>query len=219
LVLELIQSIPKLTRLEIYCTFDYTEPEPADSYATYASVTPLSSALTCVKDTLEHLKVGADLVIEDTELGVGTVTDFCSLKQLRCLQTVEIPFFVLLGRGPERPKLADVLPPSLRSLKFGDDVWPVHPLDFNQSLMMGKFVEFFGAGAWKETTPLLESVILSLCGYDQAFEDMRSREWRPNRGEREFRKLCTENGLQCEVLRYNSYNGRSEYRNVYIYDE
>jgi hypothetical protein len=199
-VRELIRSTPRLTRLELHYMLD--QSEEASPYTPSISAKPLSFALASVKNTLQHLKIGYKTIFNKIRLGPGTVIGFCSLKQLHHLQTVDIPFRVLLGHGLDGPTLADVLPRSLRSLKFGDDASIIQPLDWNEGIVMMEFDEYLGDGLWKETTPELNAVTISLCSYYELYGNGVARGWRPDGGERKFRQLCAENGLKCDVIHY-----------------
>jgi hypothetical protein len=89
----------------------------------------------------------------------------------------------------------------LSTLRFGDDDWGIGTLEWNEIPMMGKFEEYFCGENWKETTPKLNSVILSLKGYDESKCGCLYREWATWSGESRFKRLCTENALQCDVIR------------------
>lgn len=200
LVLELIQAAPKLRRLEIHYQLD--QSQGSGSHCDNVDGNALSSALTSVKDTLEHLKISYEFEIDGGEFAQPTTSGFCSLQQLHRLRTADIPFFLLLGWYPdEAPALADVLPRSLSALRFGDEDWWGDRVEWSEDLMMRKLVEYFRAEGWKETTPDLKNVVLSLW----SFHEVRGnyyREWLRDGGERNFKRLCAENGLQCEVVRY-----------------
>jgi hypothetical protein len=200
-VLGLIYAATKLTRIEIHYQLD--QLKPIGRYNAYSiKGDALSNALTSAQATLKHLKLSYEAFI-GSGIMRPAVRGFCSLRQLQCLQTVDIPLFLLLGWRPiGAPALADVLPSSLKMLRFGDDEW-VDMLEWDESLIMEKFVEYFGDQRWKNTTPNLKSVVLSLWAYDDVNDDCPDREWKPNGGESSFKRLCSENGLLCEVIRNN----------------
>jgi hypothetical protein len=72
---------------------------------------------------------------------------------------------------------------------------------WDETLMMEKFVEFFGDEHWRRTCPRLKNVVLSLCRFDDMYDDDPEMEWKPNGGEADLKELCTSNGLECEVIR------------------
>ncbi|KAF1998642.1 hypothetical protein P154DRAFT_621570 [Amniculicola lignicola CBS 123094] len=203
-VLECIHNTPKLTRLEIYYQLDEAHPKAWECIDGKA----LSFGLANVKSTLTHLKISYDLyTIDFTD---PPTKGFCSLQALHKLESVDIPFFVLLGWLPGKaPSLADVLPHSLSVLKFGDDDWYDEKFDdgdeecWNETCMMRTFTKYFGGFTWEKTTPNLKLVIFSLKGYDGT----QVSDWRRNGGQRIFEQLCHENGLKCKVIRGERYLG------------
>lgn len=204
LVPKLIQAAPKLTRVEIHYQLNKKKGIGRRNVG-WILGDRLSSALTCVKNTLEYLKVSYELVSEGSDNTRAIASSFYSLKQLHRLQTADVPFFLLLGWVPEKaPALADVLPCSLSTLQFGDDEWWMSGILWDESLMMAKFADYFQDKRWKETTPNLKKVTLSLWVYDEAEDDdYLYKEWRADGGESDFKRLCIDNGLHCDVIRKN----------------
>jgi hypothetical protein len=199
-VLELIQAAPNLSRLEVHYRLDQSIEE--FKYSAHIKGSSLSSAMSCAKNTLKHLKISYELMAGGFILTHPTTSEFCSLQQLNCLQTVEIPFFLLLGCFPDKaPAIEDVLPRNLSILRFGDDVWWFEGLSWDESLMMEKFLEYIDGERWKEITPKLKNVIFSLCGYDYVHGSVSGREWLTDGGESDFKRLCSQNRLRCEVIR------------------
>ncbi|KAF2738245.1 hypothetical protein EJ04DRAFT_560833 [Polyplosphaeria fusca] len=205
-LLNLLSQTPKLTKLACtYCLNQVQETFPTD-----VDGEELSWALKKVKDTLKYLKIEY-IVSLRSDHGRPTAWHPCVLKQFPVLMHLEIPFFVLLGwpaphwsshgsRNFNVPTLSELLPRSLVSLKFGDDDWMSQEVERDSESMLRKFEEFFAGMKWKEATPNLKRVVLSLQGFDDAYDDDRAPGWRQP-GEDSFKRLCVDNGLECEVLR------------------
>ncbi|KAF2657770.1 hypothetical protein K491DRAFT_714233 [Lophiostoma macrostomum CBS 122681] len=205
LTLDLIQAAPQVTTIDLDYTIDQRPEAGGASNAIDGNA--LSSGLAAVKDTLEHLKISYTL--RPDVFSHAAISGYCSLKQLETLRTAEIPFFLLLSfypRGEEGapPSIADVLPAGLDVLKFSDDEWGIDQIDWmeeaawNEDLMMEKFIEYFGEERWRQTTPKLTKVVLSLCKFEDKFD------WKPSGGVADFEELCTSNGLECEVYRHRT---------------
>lgn len=164
----------------------------------------LSHQLNPVKDTLKHLKITYQIDVRDDYIN-GPVSQHCSLKHLSVLSNLKIPFFVLLGLNPElAPKLGDVLPRSLVSLSFEDDVWWAES-SWNGKTCVTVPVEFVEDEKWKQFTPSLKTLDFGMRNDDESDADGAKKLGEasplPNAGGVFFKRLCKENGLVCEVFR------------------
>jgi hypothetical protein len=81
----------------------------------------------------------------------------------------------------------------------------MYVLDWDERLIMDKLVEYFGDEGWKQTTPQLKTVVLSLCGYNDVFDGRESPIWWADEGEREVKHLFADNELQFEVFRHQEH--------------
>lgn len=179
----------------------------------------LASNLYCHKDTLTHLKISYEVSDHfDDQHDKQYTRGQCSLRTLLQLKTLTIPLAVLLGRAPDPTvKISDMLPPSLIEFTIGEDHghWddskdrPTHKPRF------GFFMDFVRDRHWERTTPNLRIFnVLSEREVSEREDELALRDdhyplppgIRTPRsdvyvGEEEFKTLCSENGLTCEVFR------------------
>ncbi|KAH7138734.1 hypothetical protein B0J11DRAFT_610222 [Dendryphion nanum] len=200
LVLGLIQTAPRLTRINIHYKIDQHNHNRCR--ITQIVAEDLSAALINVKDTLVHLRITYDRRCDNDEFSFDVTTGHCSLQPLHRLRDADIPFFVLFGPWQEiAPTLADLLPCNLRTLRFGDDDWCDDRISWDGDSMMEKILDYLGDKAWKWKTPHLKKVIYSLNTFDDINIDYDQAGWTEVGGEQKLRQLCSENGVQCEVIR------------------
>ena len=119
------------------------------------------------------------------------------------LKTVDIPFCILLGsHHKDSPKIADVLPRSLVTLNFGEDAWWVDAFRWNKRLIVRVLTEFVEERIWIDATPELKDLNVSLAHENEVQKAMpeEDSEWLLYNGEKDFKHLCPENGLNCDVF-------------------
>lgn len=190
----LLKQTPNLQSL----VYDCTDPIAPGFVLEY-----LQSALGHVRDTLKQLVVkfrpNINPLLGFTPVSGGIIL---SLGSLACLEDLEISLGVLYGlKEPKSaPPLSEFLPERLKRLTINDNLWQGRSYTdsewrFEPSGTLLK--NFFGGGAWKSTTPLLEEFVLDM----QKNGAPRSGEyWGRKEIREELQKLVESQGIRCSIL-------------------
>ncbi|ORY13172.1 hypothetical protein BCR34DRAFT_586697 [Clohesyomyces aquaticus] len=167
----------------------------------------LSAALDHVKHTLIHLKLNYDAFATDPlpDFSGPWVLEYCSLKSLAYLQTLEIPLSLLLGWWPDKiPELTEVLPDGLIELWLGDDERRCDRWGYKAKNILTGFMLRIGREEWRDWVPELKILGIVLVEAERLYQvEFTHLDWIPAHREECFRLACDEGGrLECGVRRW-----------------
>ena len=151
----------------------------------------LSHCLSLVQGSLESLKISVEQYCFRPDFAYnefrGTLGRLSSLQNFEKLQTLEIPFFVLLGYPEDKErKLVKVLPPHLRELRLRDDLLGLGKIRWGGEDFSGLVEKFLAdRNEWDRDLKCL-SLLLS---HSQWREDTRNR----------LQEMCWQGDVECNI--------------------
>lgn len=170
----------------------------------------LASALKLVKDTLVRLHVSYYYEYHGVDNETPIMSGYCSLKPLSQLKYLTIPLYILLGFDWDTATLTiafeDALPRNLVNLTLGEErCYDGEYSVFDEHDIFRRLVEFVEDRTWEAVTPYLEIFDVNHCpDFWQRGAPYVKGEGGEHiyKGEPEFKNLCKENGLVCNIFKF-----------------